>query len=100
MEPPHLILLQFFEMETYVFTFTNETAIRETELRKNPLYESYYTFWSKMVVMEIIPYSTIIVLNAFIVWKIVKSSRCISYDVFRTSMEIHKEQHEHQLSIN
>ena len=77
MEPPHLILLQFFEMETYVFTFTNETAIRETELRKNPLYESYYTFWSKMVVMEIIPYSTIIVLNAFIVWKIVKSSKII-----------------------
>ena len=53
--------------------FTNETAIRQTTLRLHPVYEQYYTFWSKMVVMEFVPYTTLIVLNAVIVWKIAKS---------------------------
>ena len=68
-------LSQFFELETYVFsfTFTNETAIRQTTLRLHPVYEKYYTFWSKMVVMEFVPYISLIVLNAVIVWKINKS---------------------------
>lgn len=66
-------LPKFFELETYVFSFTNETAIRQTTLRLHPVYEQYYTFWSKMVVMEFVPYTTLIVLNAVIVWKIAKS---------------------------
>ena len=65
--------LQFFELDTYVFPFTNETQIRETALRLHPDYEHYYTFWSKMIVMEMMPYATLIVLNAVIVWKIAKS---------------------------
>ena len=56
-----------------MFSFTNETAIRQTTLRLHPVYEQYYTFWSKMVVMEFVPYTTLIVLNAVIVWKIAKS---------------------------
>ena len=70
---PSDFCLQFFELETYVFSFTNETAIRQTTLRLHPVYEHYYTFWSKMVVMEFVPYTTLIVLNAVIVWKIAKS---------------------------
>ena len=44
-------------------------------MRRDPLYESLYTFWSKMIVMEVVPYATIIILNAFIIAKIVKSNR-------------------------
>ena len=62
-------------METYIWPFTNETLIRETELRKNPHYATLYVFWSKILFMEVIPYLTIIILNAFIIWKIVKSSK-------------------------
>ena len=58
-----------------MFPYTNDTAIRSTALRSHPLYENLYTFWSKIFVMEVVPYVTIIVLNAFIVAKIVKSSR-------------------------
>ncbi|XP_059095091.1 uncharacterized protein LOC131889889 [Tigriopus californicus] len=68
-------LPKFFEMETYVWPYTNETSVRQTDLRTHELYVSLYTFWSKIIFMEVIPYVTIIILNAFIVVKIVKSSR-------------------------
>jgi hypothetical protein len=60
-------------MEKFVFPYINETAIRKTSLRKNPIYDQVYTFWSKVIVMEFIPYVTIIVLNSFIVIKIYES---------------------------
>ena len=64
---------KFFELETYIFPYINETSIRKTSLRKNPLYDHLYTFWSKVIVLEFIPYMTIIILNAFIVTKIYES---------------------------
>ena len=66
-------MFQFFEMETYIFPYNNETDVRQTAMRKNHHYEQLYTFWSKLFIMEIIPYVTIIVLNAFIVIKIYES---------------------------
>jgi len=60
-------------MEKFVFPYINETSIRKTALRKNPIYDQVYTFWSKVIIMELFPYITIIVLNSFIVIKIHES---------------------------
>ena len=40
---------RFFELERYNFTYTNETLVRATKLRENPLYVSIYNTWMKMV---------------------------------------------------
>jgi hypothetical protein len=40
---------RFFELERYVFKYTNETLVRATPLRENPLYVSIYNTWMKMV---------------------------------------------------
>ncbi len=40
---------RFFELERYEFTYTNETLIRGTALRKDMLYVSIYMTWMKMV---------------------------------------------------
>ena len=33
---------RFFELERYVFSYTNETLVGMTELRKDPLYNTIY----------------------------------------------------------
>jgi hypothetical protein len=33
---------RFFELERYVFSYTNETMVGMTELRKDPLYNTIY----------------------------------------------------------
>ncbi|CAM6054402.1 unnamed protein product [Sphagnum tenellum] len=66
---------KFFELTTQVDPVTNETFVTGSSLRKNPHYVSIYIFWSKFVLIELLPYLTIIVLNSFIVVKIVRSSR-------------------------
>jgi len=68
-----LLFFQFFEFENYIFPYNNETSVQETDLRNNPHYHQLYTVWSKFLIMEIIPYVTIIILNAFIVTKIYES---------------------------
>ena len=40
---------RFFELERYNFIYTNESLVRATKLRKNPLYVSIYNTWMKMV---------------------------------------------------
>ena len=40
---------RFFELERYNFTYTNETLVRATKLRENPIYVSIYNTWMKMV---------------------------------------------------
>ena len=44
-------------------------------MRTNPIYITYYIFWSKFIFVEVIPYFTIMVLNSRIIGKIWKSSR-------------------------
>ena len=44
-----------------------------TDFRMHPDYVMYYMFWSKFVLVEMIPYVTIIVLNTAIMLKIRKS---------------------------
>ena len=45
-----------------------------TELRENYWYKTFYVFWSKLIITEIFPYVTIIVLNIIIIGKIVSAS--------------------------
>jgi hypothetical protein len=66
---------KFFEIKAVVDTETNMTVIVGTEMRQNPLYMSIYLVWSKLILTELVPYFTILILNSFIVVKIVQSSR-------------------------
>ena len=59
-------------METYTF-FGDEMDVRKTSMAKNSIYVTYYTFWSKIVLMEAIPYGVIFFLNIIIVSKIFES---------------------------
>ena len=49
------------------------TVLETTNLRSNALYATYYVFWSKFILVEVIPYFTIVVLNSLIIMKIWKS---------------------------
>lgn len=66
---------KYFELTTEVDAKTNETAATATELRANPHYKHYYIFWSKFLLIELFPYLLILVLNSFILVKILKSSK-------------------------
>ena len=46
-----------------------------SDLRANTIYATYYVFWSKFILVEVIPYCTIVILNSLIVAKIWKSIR-------------------------
>ena len=48
---------------------------RKTSMGKDPNYVTYYTFWSKILFMEAIPYVVIFFLNIIIVSKIFESIR-------------------------
>ncbi len=51
------------------------SGVRSTQLRSNNDYITFYIFWSKFLIVEMIPYITIIVLNARILTKIWKSTQ-------------------------
>ena len=44
-------------------------------MRENKIYVSLYLFWSKFIFIEFIPYTTILIMNIFIIIKITKSAR-------------------------
>ena len=62
---------KFFEFR-YDF---DEGRVKQSTLRANPVYITYYIFWSKFILVEVIPYFTIILLNSLIMGKIYKSTR-------------------------
>ena len=66
---------RFFELERDVFPLTNETMVVGTELRRNEIYNTYYLFWSKIIILEMIPYFTIVILNALIIKQILGSQK-------------------------
>lgn len=71
-----VLMLNFFcKVTTMVDPYTNETVIVGTEMRQNPIYTQVYVVWSKLILTDLVPYFVIMVLNSFIVVKIVKSSR-------------------------
>ena len=53
----------------------NTTDVRPTALRQDPAYVEYYMFWAKLILLELMPYFTILALNAVIVAKIFDSKR-------------------------
>ena len=61
-------------METYTF-YGDVMDVRKTSMGKDPNYVTYYTFWSKILFMEAIPYVVIFFLNIIIVSKIFESIR-------------------------
>ncbi len=58
-----------------VLNGTNVTIVSGSPLRKDPIYVTYYIFWSKFIFVEVIPYFTILVLNSLIIGKIYKSKQ-------------------------
>ena len=68
-------ILQFFEFEVYKNAVFNETDIRRTAMGNDEDYKKYYGFWCKLIFMELIPYSVIVVFNAIIVVKIIDSKK-------------------------
>ena len=58
-----------------ILSFFQDNKIQETELRQNPIYVKLYVVWSKIILIEIIPYFAILIMNIFIIVKITKSTR-------------------------
>ena len=52
-----------------------KTIIVGTAMRNYPYYASVYVVWSKLILTDLVPYFIIILLNSFIVVKILKSSQ-------------------------
>ena len=49
-------------------------VMASTSLRRHPAYLTLYVIWSKLIMTEIVPYLTILVLNVVIVAKTVKAT--------------------------
>ena len=52
----------------------NTLVIRATALRLNQWYIIFYVFWSKILLVDIIPWATVIILN-FCIWKKLESMK-------------------------
>ena len=48
-------------------------------IRLNQWYFTLYVVWSKIIFIELIPYITILICNAFIITKITKESASLSF---------------------
>lgn len=68
---------------------TNVTVVSGSALRSNPIYVTYYIFWSKFILIEVIPYLIILVLNSLIIGKIWKSTQFRKRFVVSHSLECH-----------
>ena len=55
--------------------FTNETSIIPSTLRNNPVYVSIYLTWMKIIIIEAIPYISILTLNICILKKVYNASK-------------------------
>ena len=69
---------RFFEWEIVTSNVVNgedstEFEIHESNFRKGIYYNLYYRMWLTFIIIEAIPYLTIIILNAMILQKIMKS---------------------------
>ena len=65
---------KFFELTTTTDPETNSTVIAVTKLRQNFVYFSVYSVYSKLAI-DVFAYIMIVVLNSFIITKIVHSTR-------------------------
>ena len=67
------IYLVFFT--AFYFQYDPKLRYTSTALREDKIYATLYVFWSKFILIEFIPYSTILIMNIFIIIKITKSIR-------------------------
>ena len=65
---------KYFENKTRFDESIGKTVIESTDLRQNPLYISLYVFWSKLILVELIPYISIVIMNIFIIIKLSRSN--------------------------
>jgi len=65
-------LPKYFELQ---IVYDPKLRYTSTALREDKIYATLYVFWSKFILIEFIPYSTILVMNIFIIIKITKSIR-------------------------
>ena len=65
---------KFFELTTTTDPESNSTVIAVTQLRQNFVYFSVYSVYSKLAI-DVFAYIMIVVLNSFIITKIVHSTR-------------------------
>ena len=68
-------LIQKYFSKIYLYTLLMQNGLVETSLRSNKAYTIYYIFWSKFLVVELVPYLTILILNIRIIKKIYKSNQ-------------------------
>ena len=69
------IFHRFLELKTYQSMFTNETSIIPSTLRNNQVYVSIYLTWMKIIIIEAIPYISILTLNICILKKVYNASK-------------------------
>ena len=69
------IFHRFLELKTYRSMFTNETTIIASTLRNNPAYVSIYLTWMKIIIIEAIPYISILTLNICILKNVYNASK-------------------------
>ena len=65
---------KFFENQTKLDTMSGKLVIESTTLRQNPLYITLYVFWSKLILVELIPYISIVIMNVVIIAKLYRSN--------------------------
>jgi hypothetical protein len=67
---------EFKNMFFYLQDITSgDWIVTTSSLRANKMYVTWYIFWSKFILIEVIPYFTIVILNSAIVRKIWKSNK-------------------------
>ncbi len=66
---------KFFEISCSRDADTNKIVVSGSEMRQNHLYVTFYVVWGKLIVTDLMPYTVIVILNSFIISKIIKSSR-------------------------
>ena len=59
----------------FFFFVFQDSSVKSTAMRENKFYVSLYLFWSKFLFIEVFPYTTILIMNIFIIIKITKSAR-------------------------
>ncbi len=67
---------KYFEIEVEDYDASEAgKRIVTTDLRKDPIYNSVYAFWSKLIFFELFPYVAIMVCNVVIICKVYKASK-------------------------
>ena len=70
-----IVLILTLPINIVSFFVFQDSSVKSTAMRENKFYVSLYLFWSKFLFIEVFPYTTILIMNIFIIIKITKSAR-------------------------